>query len=153
MPASLPHPEMDLSSLGLYQRAELLDQILNLVRASNLGSPTQKTDRPALAILNNKVFFQGRSLDLTTKPMSLKLFKIFAKSQDRWLSRENVIKEIYDIKVDSEVSQRRLESMNCNAVKLISRTRLLANEHLGADGLSKWFVRDQAGWSLVQQVQ
>lgn len=155
-------------------RAELFNCIADLVRSfpSHVGSledarrkvlltevkPLPSLQReailPRVAVRDRRVFCNGAVLDLARRPLTLKLFEAFCRAKDQQLTREELLERVYLLGDIAKRSERYLESIHANSVKLISRARTLACAYLTAGPGSgvEWFVYDQdlKTWSLYR---
>lgn len=149
----------------MVRRAELFSYIVDLVRTQDdvqsipMSVPESASDSrltllPKIQVLGQGVVCNGSRLDLTRRPMSLKLFQLFCEKDDLKLSRADVVRGIYDLQGKAYVSERHMEALFVNVVKLISRTRILAAAYLGRGGGRgiEWFGYDSESriWSLYR---
>jgi hypothetical protein len=145
----------------MLRRAELFSYIADLVRAQDDpatpppdASDVKLTLLPKIHVFGQGVVCNGTRLDLTRRPLSLKLFQIFCEKDDMKLSRQDLVEGIYDLKGKPLVSERHREALYVNVVKLVSRTRLLASAYLGrgAGHGIEWFGYDAETkqWSLYR---
>lgn len=136
----------------MQRRAELFSYIAELVRTQDgeeSAPPEPAPDirltlLPKIQVMGQGVVCNGARLDLTRRPLSLKLFKVFCEKEDMELTREEVVQGIYDLKDRSQVSERFVDSLMTNSVKLISRTRIVASAcfNRGAGKGIDWFAYD-----------
>lgn len=147
---------------SMVRRAELFSYIADLVRAQDEApdapveaAPDVKlTLLPKIQVFGQGVVCNGARLDLARRPLSLKLFRLFCEKDDMRLSRAELVEGVYDLKGKPLLSERHLESLYVNVVKLVSRTRILATAYLGR-GAGKgieWFGYDADAkvWSLYR---
>lgn len=147
---------------AMVRRAELFSYIADLVRAQDEApeaplesAPDVKlTLLPKIQVFGQGVVCNGARLDLTRRPLSLKLFQVFCEKDDMRLSRPELVKAVYDLDDKPLVSERHLEALYVNVVKLVSRTRILATAYLGrgAGRGIEWFGYDAETkvWSLYR---
>jgi hypothetical protein len=160
------------------RRAELFSYIAELIRSCPGGpaapvddSPLPTEDRPdsgegsarvlelrdllpRVTVVDRRVLCNGASLDLARRPLTLRLFQAFCEAPGFHLTRDEVVRRVYQLSDDQARSERFLESAYNNAVKLISRARIMAAAYLGraaGQGI-EWFVHDQEQrvWSLYR---
>jgi len=150
------------------RRAELFDFIADLVRSwpfpgelTDMAKPPMHSNPfvvmapsdklrsevilPRITVIDQRLACNAASLDLERRPLMLRLFKAFCEAEERQLSRDDILKKVYLISDIELRSERFLKSKYCNAVKLISRARILAAALLGRavrNGV-EWFVYDQ----------
>ena len=77
--------------------------------------------------------------------MTLRLFDVFCNAPNHERSRDDLLSQVYRIKDLYSHTDRYVESVYNNGVKLISRARILATTHLSfavGHGI-EWFVYDQ----------
>ena len=140
----------------IFRRAELFTLIADLVRACE-GSPSGGAfdpRPPRLTVLDRRVFVNGLALDLSHRPLMLRLFQAFAESRDGWLTREDLLLRVYRVRVQQR-SERYIEAVLANAVKLVSRARAVSASFLAQSGGPgyEWFVYDgdRKAWALVRE--
>lgn len=109
---------------------------------------------PRITIANKNLSCNGVDLDLHRKPLTLKLFQIFLSDHSDHWERDQLVKALYS-HINWDSSSRRMKTtMRQNTVKLISRSRLLAEQTFNAAGLNwlEWFnYNAEAGtWSLYR---
>lgn len=145
----------------MVRRAELFTYIADLVRAQDEAPPEAPVESspdvkltllPKIQVFGQGVVCNGARLDLTRRPLSLRLFELFCEKDDMRLSRAEMVEGIYDLKGKPLVSERHREALFVNVVKLVSRTRILATAYLGrgAGRGIEWFGYDAETkvWSL-----
>ena len=95
---------------------------------------------PEIHITDHFLHYNSAKLNLTNKDQILKVFKCFLNSKDLSVHKHKLIEEIYDIKLhaDQSMSPRYISTLNHNIIKLISRTRSLANT-LPIESRHEWF--------------
>lgn len=147
---------------AMVRRAELFSYIADLVRAQDhapeapfeSGSDVKLTLLPRIQVFGQGVVCNGARLDLTRRPLSLKLFQVFCEKDDMRLTRQELVEAVYDLKGKPLVTERHLEALYVNVVKLVSRTRILAAAYLGrgAGRGIEWFGYDAETkvWSLYR---
>jgi hypothetical protein len=95
----------------------------------------------------------GRSIDLASAPMTLKVFTAFAPMYAARLDRSDLVERIYGKQLRN-VSPLRRSSLAHSVVKLVSRARTVANESFaGAGGyVLDWFPYDaqSKSWRLFR---
>jgi len=149
----------------LARRAAMFEVIANLVKTwdgTPLATngiptlPTQLFDRslkktpsttllPMVTVREQRVICNGASIDLSRRPLTLRLFQVFCAAPHVERTREDLLTMIYRINDLATRSPRYVESVYNNAIKLISRARILAMTHLSyavGNGV-EWFVYDQ----------
>jgi hypothetical protein len=100
---------------------------------------------PQISFRGTKVFCNGEMADLARRPLCLRLFRAFAASANRTLSKRQLIDFIYEELAPFEKSRRYLESVNQNLTKLISRSRVIAEKKFFNNECTnwiEWFVYD-----------
>ncbi len=147
----------------MVRRAELFSYIADLVRTQDEGPPDATVESspdvkltllPKIQVFGQGVVCNGARLDLARRPLSLRLFELFCEKDDMRLSRAEMVEGIYCLKGKPLVSERHLEALFVNVVKLVSRTRILATAYLGrgAGRGIEWFGYDAETkvWSLYR---
>ncbi len=156
---------MDLRHSGYEEtqrRADLFSYIVDLVRTQGdepeglyEGAPDRAPELlPKIHIIGQTVICNGARLDLSRRPLSLALFRAFSETPSMQLTRPEVVAKIYGVSSGEGISERYLESLYGNVVKLISRTRLLAAGFLarGSSQGIEWFAYDgeRRVWALYR---
>ena len=143
----------------LARRAAMFGVIANLIKDwDDPAAPTPITSAfargtsvrhqpllPRINVRKHQVICNNSSLDLTRRPMTLRLFDVFCNAPNHERSRDDLLMEVYRIKDLNSHTERYVESVYNNGVKLISRARILATMHLSfavSHGI-EWFVYDQ----------
>jgi hypothetical protein len=143
----------------LARRAAMFGVIANLIKDwDDPAAPTPITSAfargtsvrhqpllPRIKVRNHQVICNNTSLDLARRPMTLRLFEVFCNAPNHERSRDDLLMEVYRIKDLNSHTERYVESVYNNGVKLISRARILATTHLSfavSHGI-EWFVYDQ----------
>ena len=127
---SKPVQDSHLQYRNLLHCAQVLDQINNLlttVKASpgesenskelfetlqlkSTGSEeTARSELPRVAVLDQKVYCNGVSLDLSRRPTTLKLFKAFLDAPGYKLNRDEVLERVYGVHGTARNSIRYVE--------------------------------------------
>lgn len=144
----------------ILRRAELLEQIVALILNAEVKDkdPSGKSlvvrkSQPSIQILDRRVIWGDKALDLARRPLMLSLFQAFCSAPNMELSLEAAI-EILHGPEDSERSPRLSESIYASTIKLVSRARILAVTHLGQGrfGEVEWFAfhQERRSWQLCQ---
>jgi hypothetical protein len=106
----------------------------------NLGPHLTTYTRKRPRIIGRSVFFGANSLDLSSSPLTLDLFKTFLASKNHRVTKYDLAKRVYGIKDSKEISSRYWAATKLNITKLISRSRKQAMEHLTPNDQSiSWF--------------
>src|SRR5262249_35235664 len=104
-------------------------------------------------ITDRSVHCDDRVLDLARCPGMLRLFKAFQSVGSGELRRETLLYYMHGLNDVIGCSERFLGAKRNNCVKMISRARVLADEHLSGPhrGLIEWFPYDHGRrvWRLV----
>lgn len=157
--------EIDRQYQDVLRRAALFARIVSLVDADRQQDEslvpvtplrprsTLPLDLPRITVADRRVVCDGLGLDLVRRPLTLRLFQIFVEAEGEQIHRDDIVGRLYDINA-SQHSERFLESLLGNAIKLISRSRALAGacltgrQHIGME----WFPYDQERkcWGLYR---
>lgn len=120
-----------------------------------LSSPLQADEMPLVLIIDRQVICLGRLLDLSRKPSVMQVFRAFCLSESLFVTSEHLLRHIYDLKDLGEYSERYLESLHNNVVKMVSRARIEANISFGRRDATgwEWFAYDPylKGWHFCRQ--
>ncbi|MBC61070.1 MAG: hypothetical protein CMP11_01330 [Zetaproteobacteria bacterium] len=105
-------------------------------------------------VIEKDFVFNNKFLSLQKKNKMLLVFSYFCLKKNTPVSRDDLVENIYFIKNNVFTSRRRLDSLNHNIVKLISRARNLAY-HGFSDDESRfidWFPYDpfEKKWRLFR---
>ena len=92
---------------------------------------------PSITIFRNNVYCDGMMIPLAGKGRAIELFKAFLRRPLHAFTREELVEEIYGLNTDDPCSQRLTLAMAQNTIKLISRTRVVAERAVNA-GSTKW---------------
>lgn len=108
-----------------------------------------------MALEEQTFYFGDDSIDLSRKPMIYKTFEFFLKHRNDSVSWEKAAKYLYGLEDKGELSHRLWLSYHQNAIKLISRARILAEKHLPASRQIsgwEWFPYDnkKQSWRLYR---
>jgi hypothetical protein len=121
----------------------------------HLESASRKSLNSRIYIDETVVYCGDKSLDLSRSDMLLEVFRTFRKFPNQQVDRLTLISHVYfDGKIPNS-SIRHLDCLNHNIVKLISRSRKLANETFTDENqLSpyEWFPYDPVSqsWRLYR---
>ena len=119
----------------------------DILRDLGLTSPSVLIDD------EDKMFFGSKQIDLSNQPLMKKLFETFIGMYRCRIGREALVEAIYSRDLDV-ASRRRLMCDYHNIVKLVSRARNLAKQHLDdPDNPSwDWFPYDSTSeqWVLMR---
>jgi len=155
--------EFDRQYADVLRRAELFSRIVSLVDAVRQHDPkpipnpagrvSALADLPRIAVIDRRVTCDGLTLDLARRPLTLRLFQLFVEADGETIQRDHLVTRLYEIDA-AHHSERFIESLLGNAIKLISRSRALAGscltgrQHVGME----WFPYDQERkcWSLYR---
>lgn len=138
------------------RRAELFTLIVDLIRANDdpavLVSP--RHGPPRLSVLDRRIFVNGFGLDLSRRPLMLRLFQAFTSSPDGWMTRDDLLRRVYRVRPEQH-SERYVDSVMANAVKLVSRSRAVTAKFLAtcAGPEYEWLAydSDRRAWQLVRR--
>ena len=100
--------------------------------------------------IEKTIYFNGKALNLGGQNKIFRLFYSLYLHQNEGLGRDKLIEQVYQIS-KKELSTRQQESYHHNIVKLISRSRKIAQKELGSlsfpvewfshqYGSRKWFL-------------
>ncbi len=155
--------EFDRQYEDVLRRAELFSRIVSLVdtvrqhEPKPIHTPANRVaalaDLPRILVVDRRVSCDGLTLDLARRPLTLRLFQLFVEADGEMIQRDDLVSRLYEIDA-SHHSERFVESLLGNAIKLISRSRALAGacltgrQHVGME----WFPYDQERkcWSLYR---
>ena len=102
-------------------------------------------------LIGGKVHYNNRVLDLSSKPITAKLFKLTIENLGITPSRYDLIEQIYH--VDPVGCSERLRlSLQHNLTKLISRARRAAFCAFETDAVHNWFIYNPIldNYTLIQ---
>jgi hypothetical protein len=145
-------------------RAHMFNYLENLIKKwSELGVPikcgsdsAQRLSQlripelPKVLMVDSKLYCDDVAIDLSAKPLMLKLFIEICEVPGQMLHRDKLARKVYDLGPD--VSRRRLESCHNNLIKVISRARRVVEGGIGPISGVSWFVfhHESKVWSLFQ---
>ena len=94
-------------------------------------------------------------ISLAHRPMTAKLVRCFFNATEQYLSKERLIKEVYQVDFDG-LSPRMKHSLSQNLVKLVSRSRSFLRGASDLHGLQTkvdWFYFDRGleKWTLYRE--
>ncbi len=97
------------------------------------------------------VYSKKHSLDLSDKPKMYELFRLFVEAKGKGYDKDDLIRVLYNPECRF-VSMRQKDSYGRNLTKLISRARLLMEEHFTDLNDIHWFPNDRnrGRWSFFQ---
>jgi hypothetical protein len=105
-------------------------------------------DLPKVTLAGDKIFCEGRVVDLGRSELMVRLFTGYCRSPTGVLTRADTFLAVYGVPLDDRLSARRRASMIHNMVKLVSRARSLVTREFnikrGGHRLA-WFVHDSQG--------
>ncbi len=106
---------------------------------------------PILEVQGKLVIFDNEGIDLTSKPMLIKLFQCFADSRKQSVAKQELIYKLYNPQ-KRIFSARQNDSHNRNLTKLLSRARILLKEKFPEKDNIEWFANDKMtqSWSLFR---
>jgi hypothetical protein len=109
---------------------------------------------PKFWIRGSIVYCDAKKLDLTKKPMTLRLLQAFCAQSDLRLNKTHLVNHIYDGFHPATKSARFNDILAQNVTKLISRARILLSDAFD-DPTSPWidffnFSADDDTWNLYQ---
>lgn len=140
----------------ILRRAELFNEIVGLVHAATLAKDAEgmeisvvdpgahrKLYPPTFVIVQNRLICNGTTIDLSRRPIVLHLLRLFLEANMRPLTREELVVGLYGHYDEAYCSQRYRESLLSNAVKVVSRARIVLTTHLTGIGTDvDWLVYD-----------
>ena len=88
---------------------------------------------PKIEIIKKDVYCNGILIKMSSRKLSLALFKVFLESKKDFLGRDDIMRAVYSEDI-SQKSLRYYDSSCHNIVKLMSRARAQANEAINQDG-------------------
>ncbi|TWW09912.1 hypothetical protein E3A20_09590 [Planctomyces bekefii] len=138
------------------KRAELFSMIAELIQRGGEEAPVRSSGSamPRLMVGDHKIWLNGHSLDLSRRPLMIRMFRIFVEKPGQWVTREELVERVYGISTTGDRSVRFLGSVKTNSVKLVSRARLVTGKFLETHGgeAFEWFVYDgdRRAWTLVR---
>ena len=99
-----------------------------------------------IEIQDKVVLLNNSRLPLMNKDKIFKIFNSFYQSTNYKLDRDTLIEYIYDQSNVLLMSERKKNCLNHNIVKLISRARRLAEQHLSTNDIVnvEWFPYDSS---------
>jgi hypothetical protein len=122
-----------------------------------MTTATKGAKPPHIAVIDGKLFCNTAYIDLSCRPLMLRLVAAFCATDGQKLSREDILKCVYLIGAPSDYSARYLDAKYRNAVRLMSRARKIAELHLSSGDRDKieWFIYDQRQqlWCLSRTQQ
>jgi len=144
--------------VSLLVQNERLDQLIKEISdlISELESEitilsTEKNPYKKVTIryLDGNMIINGKIFSLVHKPLTGKLLQAFLASEDLTLTRQELIQKVYldesRLEHTSQVSDRLLESLYQNSLKLLSRARVSFSKVFTPDFFGfdvEWFVYD-----------
>ena len=107
------------------------------------GVPTCRI-LPAITILKNNVYCDGILIPTAKKGRAIELFKAFLRRPHHSFTREELTTEIYGSRMGSGQTPRLMRALRNNTTKLISRSRVIAEEAVNSNGRKwiEWFCYD-----------
>ena len=109
---------------------------------------------PTINLYRNNITCDGITIPLAGKGRAIELFKAFIRRPMHSFTREELIAEIYGKKTWAPRTHRMDLALTQNAIKLISRTRALAENTLntGQTKWIEWFCYDveRRAWSFYR---
>ena len=101
--------------------------------------------KPHIAVIDGKFFCNDAHVDLSHRPLMLRLVAAFCAADGRELSSEDILKHVYLVNTSADYSARYLRSKYRNAVRLMSRARKIAEQSLSGSVRYRieWFIYDQ----------
>lgn len=148
--------EKSISALTLEQiggKTEPLSQST----PSKIQLPSRHHRKPFTRSATREVCYNGRSIQLYRRAKLFEIFRLFCQASDHFLTADQIIEQLYGIKISSQISLRNKRCMHNSIVKMISRGRILATIGLGnpREDAILWFthVRQLDGWHLIQKLR
>lgn len=74
-------------------------------------------------MVGRSVIFQGHSLDLSSSPITLDLFKLFLNADGKAVTKFDIARRVYGVVNPETLSARYWAATRVNITKLISRAR------------------------------
>ncbi len=156
----------------ILRRAELFSFIANIINLPPTESPSPELVRaheppsvpkveveravilPRISIVDRRLICNGASLDLAGRPLMLRLFQTLLATPDMMITRNQLLAKVYRFEKLDTRTARWLQSSHSNAVKMISRARIMATTFLGSGGGRgiEWLVFDmeREAWCLYR---
>lgn len=138
---------------GQYQtqhRANLFNAICQIA-VQELGSiPTRKHSLPHTIrpmVVGRSIIFGGHSLDLSSSPITLDLFKLFLDADGKAVTKFDIARRVYGVANPENLSDRYWAATRVNITKLISRARKHASSSLSP------LRNDEIAWFPYNTVQ
>ena len=109
---------------------------------------------PSISIHSSNVYCNGIIIPIARMTTPLSLFRIFLRSPFEAFTREQLVEGVYGHIAPKLRTDRLTGAMNQNIIKLISRTRLIAEEAVNV-GPAKWiewfpYDADRNLWSFYR---
>jgi hypothetical protein len=109
---------------------------------------------PKFTMADDMLYCDGRTLDLTRRPLTRKLIRAFLARPEQFISRKELVDIVYGNFDIANKSTRFSDALKQNITKMVSRVRALTEDAFNRPGIP-WiemfvYIPDEEGWCFYR---